>query len=199
MPLRLPKFQPLPTLLAVMAVTGLATAALLARAPHHSLNYSGSAIVTASPATPAPAATPTNAPAPAQPAVAGASTQATTPSPTLRPVAPSAIKPAPAVAASPPASSVSVTIIDPAGPATFAVQLTPSADACAVLEEAKTEGKIASLYIDYKTVNTSLRSAYVRQINSFTDGWTFKVNGVSPLGCSLSHPSSNDQITWRYE
>jgi hypothetical protein len=88
--------------------------------------------------------------------------------------------------------------VSPAGTANFTVRLIPGADACSVLSEAKAEGLINSLDIDYSYLKT-LHSAYVREINGYADHWTVKVNGVAPLGCSLVSPTKNDNVTWRYQ
>jgi hypothetical protein len=178
-------------------------AALLARAPHYGLALTGAARPTQT-VTATASATPTlaeGAPvSPGQPAVAGAATQAPATTAATLSKTPAAGKgAAQAPAATPaPAQVVQLTLVDPDGKFNYSVRLIPGSDACTVLNEAKAEGKIASVDIDYSYMS-SLHSAYVRQINNFANNWTVKVNGTAPKGCSLASPGANDQITWRYQ
>lgn len=199
MSLRLPKPKLTPILISIVALSGLAGAAALTRAPHQSATIAG--IIRPS-VNPAPSASATPAPAEArvsatsQPAVAGAATQAQVPA--AKAVAAAAATPA-IPAPTPAPSIVNLTLIAPTGTTNFTVKLIPGADACTVLKQAKSEGKISFLDIDDSYLNTSLKSAYVRQINSFANNWTVKVNGVAPRGCSLVHPQHQDNVTWRYQ
>lgn len=135
----------------------------------------------------------------ATPAVLGA---IATPTPRT-PAIPSSAKPeaAPIAVVTPAAlpKTVTLTLIEPDGTTAFSVRLLDGADACSVLEEAKAEGKLTELSIDYSYLKTSLKSAYVRSINSFANNWTVKVNNVSPEGCSFAKPGNNDNVTWRYQ
>jgi len=192
---------------AVFVIVGtvmLGGAAMITRTPHTGVALTGAArptpMVTATAsATLAPSGSPSATPAAAgQPTVAGAATQAAgapkaTPAPGKGAVPASAQAPAPQ-----PAPQVRLTLIDPDGTFDFNVRLQPGADACTVLNQAQAEGKISYVNIDYSYLS-SLHSAYVRQINSYTNNWTVTVNGVAPRGCSLVSPAANDQITWRYQ
>ncbi len=93
--------------------------------------------------------------------------------------------------------SVNMTVNSPDGSSNFQVKLNSGADVCAVLQEAKDEGKIKSVAFD-DSYMPSLHSRYVTEINGFSNNWTFTLNGASPLGCSLSHPQPNDTIVWKF-
>lgn len=120
-----------------------------------------------------------------------ASQQSQTTNPTATPV-PTA-QPAPTTAA----NTVSMQIQDPAGTSTFTVTLNSGANACDILQEAKSEGKINSVTFDDSYMST-LHSRYVTEINGYQKNWTFTVNGSSPNGCSLSNPKPNDSIIWKF-
>ena len=108
-------------------------------------------------------------------------------------------------AATAPQPTVTVTIIDPDGSSTFAVGLKAGADACDVLAEAKTEGKLRSLTLD-DSYKSTFGSSYVREINGYSNNWTFTVGGAStkvgaskqPEGCSLYKPQAGDFFVWLF-
>jgi hypothetical protein len=188
-------------IVAALVAAGLGTAASMALTPHTSsplakvVRPSASPTPTGAAATPTPAA-PTesiaaSAPTPTPPpTVAGASTQKPQPTPVKKAAAPTP---------APPVNTVMLVLEYPKGPYSGQVRLLPGADACAVLEQAKSEGKLTSLNIDYTTYMNSLHSAYVKEINGY-ENWKFKVESggktTSPLGCSLVKPLPNDKITW---
>lgn len=93
--------------------------------------------------------------------------------------------------------TVSVQIQAPDGISNFPVTLKDGANVCDVLQTAKNEGKINSLTLD-DTYLSAFNSKYVLEINGYKDNWTFKINGNSPLGCSLSNPKPNDIIVWKF-
>ncbi|HVQ44397.1 MAG TPA: hypothetical protein VMT30_05525 [Candidatus Saccharimonadia bacterium] len=199
MALRRPKIK-LTTILTFAAGAVLvAGAAVLAQAPHRAAEVANATRATpaaTSAVTPAPVVAPA---ATSQPAVAGAATQA--PSASSAPVAKLAAQPAAPAATPAPtlaADTITLTLIDPDGTFHYTVRLLPGTDACSVLIQAKNEGKISFVDIDYSYLAT-LHSAYVRQINSYANNWTVKLNGVSPKGCSLVSPQPNDNVTWRYQ
>ena len=68
---------------------------------------------------------------------------------------------------------------------------------CDVLKKAKDLGKISSLALD-DSYMSNMNSLYVREMNGLSNNWTFKVNGNSPLGCSLYQVKPNDQIVWKF-
>jgi len=96
-----------------------------------------------------------------------------------------------------PLPTVSITLQDPDGTNTFPVDLRAGTDACQVLEEAKAEGKIRSLTID-DSYKESFGSSYVREINGYSNNWTFKVGNTYPHGCSLYKPQTGDTIVWMF-
>lgn len=206
-----PKPKPGSLLIAAVAVVGLGGAALLSLAPHHTSPLatvfrpaakSGSPAPKSSPASPEATSATQDGTGSASstpeasnvPAVAGAATQAPKPAQTAI-TKPSATT---APQSTPSPSTVTLVLSILGHDSSYKVKLLPGADACTVLEEAKTEGKISSLNIDYSYLQT-LHSAYVREINGYENNWTVKVNGVSPLGCSLAKPQINDNVTWRYQ
>lgn len=95
-------------------------------------------------------------------------------------------------------SIINVEIKDPAGDTTFTVQAEDGINACDLLTKAKDQGKINSVTLDdsyLKTFNTLL----VKEINGFSDYWTFTVNGQSPDGCSLVTLKNGDQVVWTFD
>lgn len=191
---RPPRSKLFSAIIVAAALAVLGGAGMLARAPHYSQARDlPRPTASTAPSTPGSMLATSTEPASA-PAVAGAAT-----------TAPNAITPQPGAAKTPTtptptiASTINLTLIDPDGTFNYIVRLSPDADACTVLEQARTEGKISSLDIDYSYLKTHLKSAYVRSINTFTNNWTVKVNGTAPLGCSLVRPQNNDNVTWRYQ
>jgi hypothetical protein len=96
-----------------------------------------------------------------------------------------------------PVPTVNIQIIEPDGNFSFTVTLHDGNTICDSLTDAKLEGKIKSVTID-DSYMSSLHSAYVKEINGFTNNWTFTVNGQSPRGCSLYTPKSGDMIVWKF-
>lgn len=93
--------------------------------------------------------------------------------------------------------TVTMQIIEPDGNNNFTVILTSGNNLCDSLTEAKNEGKIRSLTLDYSYMS-SLHSAYVRELNGYQNNWTVTVNGKSPQGCSLYTPNPGDIIVWKF-
>ena len=92
---------------------------------------------------------------------------------------------------------VTIQITEPDGTFTFQVDLHNGNTVCDILQTAKSEGKIKSLTFD-SSYMSSLHSLYIKEMNGFSDNWTFTVNGSSPLGCSLINPKPNDSIEWKF-
>lgn len=143
---------------------------------------------------PSPSNTPT--PAPVQTVIVRNITEVvSTPSPTSTPTptATPTIEPSP----TPAPQTVSVEINSPAGKSNFSTEITEGMNACEILEKAKEEGKIASLVLDDKYLE-SFGTLLVAEMNGYSSNWVFTVNGDSPMGCSLSFPKSEDLIVWTY-
>lgn len=92
---------------------------------------------------------------------------------------------------------VNVEIQTPDATSSFSVVINNNMNVCDIMQKAKDEGKINSLTIDDEYL-MSLNSKYVSEINGYKNNWTFKINGDSPLGCSLSTPKPNDTIVWKF-
>jgi hypothetical protein len=194
---QLPKLTASSTVFVAALMAAVIVAGILARTPHTTLALTQTSVTRSSSnsvlkSTPAGTIQPTST-------LVQSAAKVTSPQPLHTPASLAGV---PAQSTALPAAQapvIGLSIITPTGTSTFKIAYASGADACQILEQARQEGKISALDIDYSTVKSSLRSAYVRQINTFTNGWTFKVNGVSPEGCSLSHPAVNDQIIWRYQ
>lgn len=91
---------------------------------------------------------------------------------------------------------VSMTVSEPDGTNNFTVDFHTGMNACDTLSEAKTEGKIKSVTMQWYA---SLNSNYVYEINGYKNNWTFTVDGKSPQGCSLITLKQNDNVVWKYE
>ncbi len=96
-----------------------------------------------------------------------------------------------------PKPTVTMQIIEPDGTNTFTVTLNSGNNLCDNLTEAKNEGKVRSVTIDYSYMS-SLHSAYIKEVNGYQNNWTVTVNGKSPQGCSLYTPNSGDSIVWKF-
>lgn len=77
------------------------------------------------------------------------------------------------------------------------MEISGDLNVCQVLEKAKDQGKIASLTLDNSYIS-SMNSLYVKEMNGLSNNWTFKVNGNSPLGCSLYQVKPEDLIVWKF-
>lgn len=95
------------------------------------------------------------------------------------------------------AVQVTLHITDPDGTKIFQVTLHTGDTLCDNLVEAKNEGKIKSLTLDNSYMQ-SFHSAYVREMDGFTNNWTVSVNNTSPQGCSLYTVKPNDSIIWKF-
>lgn len=107
--------------------------------------------------------------------------------------------PAATITAAPtPQPLVNLRLNSPAGQFTYSIKATTVTDACNILTAAHDQGLIKTVTIDdsYRAV---LKSAYVREINGYYNNWTFKVNGVSPKGCSLASVKTGDTVLWEYQ
>ncbi len=112
-------------------------------------------------------------------------------------VAPSAAPAADGATRTVSTSTVLMQITDPEGTRSFEIRLHDGATVCDILQEAKDEGSIRSLTLDDSWLAT-YGSLYVREIDGFSNNWTFSVNGTHPRGCSLYKPRANDRITWKF-
>lgn len=93
---------------------------------------------------------------------------------------------------------VNLQLKSPAGSSQYAVKLIAITDACTILTAARDQGYVKSVTIDNSYLST-LKSAYVREINGYYNNWTFKVNGASPKGCSLASITTGDTVVWEYQ
>ena len=125
------------------------------------------------------------------------------PTPTVTPmeILPTATpSPIPAQTATPtllPNQKVTLGIISPSETLNLSEEIEDGMNVCDLLTQAKNEGKIQSLTIDNSYLST-LKSAYVYEINGYKNNWTFTVNGATPKGCSLSFPKPNDSVVWKF-
>lgn len=78
----------------------------------------------------------------------------------------------------------------------FSVEIKEGMNVCEILQKAKDNGNISSLIFNDSFMST-FHSLFVTEINGESGNWVFTVNGTSPLGCSLSQPSANDNIVWK--
>lgn len=117
-------------------------------------------------------------------------TPSVTPSPSVDP----SVTPVP----SPVQSVATLSIKSPSGDSSFQISVSGNMNVCDLLQKARDEGKISSLTFDDSYLS-AFNSRYVIELNGLRNNWTFKVNGQSPLGCSLITVSPNDQIVWEYQ
>lgn len=120
-------------------------------------------------------------------------TQVVSPTPSQTPEPTPTIVPSP----SPASQTVSIEINSPSEKSNFTIDITDNMNACQILQKAKEEGKITSLTLDDKYLE-SFGTLLVAEMNGYSNNWVFTVNGESPMGCSLSFPKSGDQIVWNY-
>jgi hypothetical protein len=106
-------------------------------------------------------------------------------------------QPSPSPTSQPEKKQVNVEIQSPDGNNSFQIEITDGMNVCDVVQKAKDQGRINSLTIDDQYL-ASLNSKYVYEINGHKNNWTFKINGNSPLGCSLYQVKANDQIVWKF-
>lgn len=121
------------------------------------------------------------------PAVLGTTASSPSPSPS----------PNPSASPSPSASPVSQTVNVEVQGSGFTIEISGDLNVCQVMQRARDQGKISSLTLD-DSYMSSMNSQYVREMNGMSNNWTFKVNGNSPLGCSLYQVKPNDQIVWKF-
>lgn len=77
----------------------------------------------------------------------------------------------------------------------FSIGISENMNVCDVLSKARDEGKISSVSFDDSYMET-FKSKFVTEINGIKSNWVFKVNGTSPLGCSLYTVKNSDKIEW---
>jgi|SRR3989344_6647927 len=106
-------------------------------------------------------------------------------------------QPSPSPTTQPEKKQVNLEIQAPDGTSSFQIEITEEVDVCKVLEIARDQGKIKSLTLDDQYLK-AFNSKYVYEINGYKNNWTFKVNGSSPLGCSLYKVIANDSIVWKF-
>lgn len=116
-----------------------------------------------------------------------APSQNTTPSPSP------SLEPTPA----PATKKVTIEIKQPDNAFSFDIEITEGINACAVMQKAKDEGKINSVTISDKYLE-SFGTLLVEEINGFKNNWVFTVNGESPNGCSLVTLKNGDKVSWEF-
>ncbi len=137
----------------------------------------------------APTVQPTLIPAPTSKPIATPTTLAQ-----AEPIATPTLTPKPTQA---PVQTVTIQLIEPDGTSNFTVNLNSGNTLCDNLTEAKSEGKIKSVTLDYSYMS-SFHSPYVREINGYQNNWTVTVDGTSPQGCAFYSPKAGDNITWKF-
>lgn len=96
-----------------------------------------------------------------------------------------------------PISTVTIQITEPDGIFNFSVAITGNTNPCSILNSAKDEGKIHSVTIQH--YDAPLNSDYVKELNGYSNNWTFKLNGdQKPTGCSNYNLNKGDTVTWQY-
>ncbi len=118
-------------------------------------------------------------------------------SPTPQPSSISQTASSPTPAPTPEKKQVNMEIQSPDGNSSFQIDISEGMNVCDVLQKAKDQGKVKSITFDDQYL-ASYNSKYVYEINGFKNNWTFKVNGNSPLGCSLYQVKNNDSIVWEF-
>jgi hypothetical protein len=115
--------------------------------------------------------------------------------PSVKPVVKVSVKPSLSPSPSP-SPVVQTANVDVQG-SSFTVEVSGDLNVCQVMQRARDQGKISSLTLD-DSYMSSMNSQYVREMNGMSNNWTFKVNGNSPLGCSLYQVKPDDQIVWKF-
>lgn len=115
--------------------------------------------------------------------------------PSVKPIVKAFVKPSFSPSPSP-SPAVQTVNVDVQGSG-FTVEVSGDLNVCQVMQRARDQGKISSLTLD-DSYMSSMNSQYVREMNGMSNNWTFKVNGNSPLGCSLYQVKPNDQIAWKF-
>lgn len=98
---------------------------------------------------------------------------------------------------SPVAQKIAVEIKQPDAQMNFELEIIEGIDACAALQKAKDEGKINSLTISDKYLE-SFGTLLIEEINGYKNNWVFTVNGESPNGCSLINLKNGDKVVWEF-
>lgn len=95
-------------------------------------------------------------------------------------------------------SQVRIQINEPDGNSVFSLALHSGGNPCSILTDAKNADKIRSVtLVEY---GAPLNSAYVKELNGYSENWTFTLNGVSePKGCSNYQLGNGDTVVWTYK
>lgn len=98
---------------------------------------------------------------------------------------------------SPSKSVITVRLEEPKGNFKFTLYLPDSANPCSVLNSLKEAGKLNSLTIIH--YGPPLNSDYVKEIDGYSDNWTFELDGEKkPAGCSNYSLSPGSSVKWRF-
>ncbi|MBI2033216.1 MAG: hypothetical protein HYT10_02005 [Candidatus Levybacteria bacterium] len=90
-----------------------------------------------------------------------------------------------------------VELFTPDGNGSFTVKFRENSTPCSILTDAKNEGKIRSVTITH--YDAPLNSDYVKEINGFSDNWTFSINSeTKPMGCSQYILGKGNTVIWKY-
>lgn len=119
------------------------------------------------------------------PSPSPSSSPSPSPSPSLEP------SPSPVV------RTVAVEIKQPDATLNFDLEITNEMNVCQVMQKAKDQGKINSISISDKYLE-SFGTLFVEEINGYKNNWTFTVNGESPNGCSLVTLKNGDKVAWEF-
>lgn len=92
-------------------------------------------------------------------------------------------------------SQVNLDIKNGGSASNFSIGISENMNVCDVLSKARDEGKISSVVFDDSYMET-FKSRFVKEIHGIAGNWVFKVNGISPLGCSLYTVKNSDKIEW---
>lgn len=116
-----------------------------------------------------------------------------TPVPSQTPIPSPTLEPSP----SPITQKIAVEIKQPDSQINFELEITDGINVCAAMQKAKDEGKINSLTINDKYLE-SFGTLFIEEINGYRNNWVFTVNGESPVGCSQSILKNNDKLNWEF-
>lgn len=116
-----------------------------------------------------------------------------TPTPTASPSPSPSLEPSP----TPVAQKVSIEIKQPDSQINFDLEITEGINVCQAMQKAKDEGKINSISISDKYLE-SFGTLFVEEINGYKNNWVFTVNGESPNGCSLVTLKNGDKVAWEF-
>jgi hypothetical protein len=96
-----------------------------------------------------------------------------------------------------PSPKINLTVNEPDGSSNYPADYKSGVNPCSFLNDAKAAGKIKSVTIMH--YDAPLNSDYVKEINGYSDNWTFSINGTKePKGCSYYSLNSGDSVTWKY-